>query len=168
MCSIRNRPRSSSQADLKMPSSNTLSQGEGIATPILQRAAAPGLQGRRPVQPIRSDQSAVPHILGGEPVVRLFTPRSKAKAMARPLRLALILLLMCAGVVVAAPIVTNSDQPKPSSVAAATPKPVLNDFILWVDARSGCVWRVSETTGQRELDPLPCKRPKNRTKSARS
>ncbi len=150
-----------------MLSSNALSQGEGIATPILLRAAAPGLQERRPVQPICSDQSAVSHILGGEPVVRLFTPRSKAKAMARPLRLALIVLLIGAGVV-AAPIVTNSDQPKPSSVAAATPKPVLNDFILWVDARSGCVWRVSETTGQRELDPLPCKRPKNRTKSARS
>ncbi len=88
--------------------------------------------------------------------------------MARPLRLALILLLMCAGVVVAAPVVTNSDQHQPSLVAAAAPKPVLNDFILQVDSKAGCVWRVSVATGRRELDPLPCRRPKSRIKNAKS
>lgn len=88
--------------------------------------------------------------------------------MARPLRLALVLLLLCAGAVVAAPILTNSDQRMPPSVAAATPKPVRTDFVLQVDAKSGCVWRVSVATGRRELDPLPCKRPKSRTQNARS
>ena len=88
--------------------------------------------------------------------------------MARPLRLALILLLMCAGVVVAAPVVTNSDQHQPSLVAAAAPKPVLNDFILQVDSKAGCVWRVSVATGRRELDPLPCRRPKSRIKEPRA
>ena len=88
--------------------------------------------------------------------------------MARPLRLALILLLMCAGVVVAAPVVTNPAQNQPSSVPAAAPKPVLNDFILRVDSRSGCVWRVTVATGRRELDPLPCRRPKSRINSAKS
>ncbi len=92
--------------------------------------------------------------------------RSKAKAMARPLRLASVLLLMCAGVVVAAPIVTNSNQLQPSSVIAAAPKLVLDDIILQVDSRSGCVWRVSVPTGRRELDPLPCRRNKSRIKHA--
>jgi hypothetical protein len=88
--------------------------------------------------------------------------------MARPLRLALVLLLMCAGVVLAAPVVTNSGQHQPSSVAMVAAKPVLNDFILRVDSRSGCVWRVSVATGRRELDPLRCKQPKSRIKNARS
>jgi hypothetical protein len=88
--------------------------------------------------------------------------------MARPLRLALILLLMCAGVVVAAPVMTNSDQHQPSLVTAVAPKPVLNDFILQVDSKAGCVWRVSVATGRRELDPLPCRRPKSRIKNAKS
>ena len=88
--------------------------------------------------------------------------------MARPLRLALIPLLMCAGVVVAAPVLTNSDQHQASLVSAAAPKPVLNDFILQVDAKAGCVWRVSVATGRRELDPLPCRRPKSRIKNAKS
>ncbi len=87
--------------------------------------------------------------------------------MARPLRLALILLLMCAGVVVAAPVVTNSDQHQPSLIAAAAPKPVLNDFILQVDSKSGCVWRVWVDTGHRELDPFPCRRRKSTIKNAK-
>jgi hypothetical protein len=86
--------------------------------------------------------------------------------MARPLQLALILLLMCAGVVVAAPVFTNSDQHQPSLVITAAPKSVLNDIILRVDSRSGCVWRVSVTIGRRELDPLPCRRPRTRIKNA--
>jgi hypothetical protein len=52
-------------------------------------------------------------------------------------------------------------------VSAAAPKPVLNDFILQVDAKAGCVWRVSVATGWRELDPLPCRRPKSRIKNAK-
>jgi hypothetical protein len=88
--------------------------------------------------------------------------------MARPIRLALILLLLCAGVVVAAPIVTNSDQYQTSSIAVAAPKPVLNDFIIRVDSRSGCVWRVSVATGRRTLDPIPCRRHKTRIKSTES
>ncbi|PVE24125.1 hypothetical protein DC522_12610 [Microvirga sp. KLBC 81] len=80
----------------------------------------------------------------------------------------MILLLLCAGVVIAAPAIMNSDQRIPSSVAAAAPKPVRNDFVLRVYAKSGCVWRVSVDTGRRELDPLPYKRPKGRVQKARS
>ena len=40
------------------------------------------------------------------------------------------------------------------------PEAVRDDFILRVDARSGCVWRVSVATGRHEFDPLPYKRPK--------
>ena len=88
--------------------------------------------------------------------------------MARPLRLALIPLLMCAGVVVAAPVLTNSDQHQASLVTAVAPKPVPDDFILRVDSKAGCVWRVSVATGRRELDPLPCRRPNSRIKNAKS
>jgi hypothetical protein len=87
--------------------------------------------------------------------------------MARPLRLALILLLLCAGVVVAAPAIKTFDQRPPPSGAVAAPKPVGDNFILRLDSESGCLWRVSVATGRRELDPLPCKRPKNRVRNVK-
>jgi hypothetical protein len=80
--------------------------------------------------------------------------------MARPLRLALILLLMCAGAVVAAPGITNVNPNPLSTIAVPVPKPVRDEFVLHVDRQSGCVWRVSMATGKRELGFLPCQRPK--------
>jgi hypothetical protein len=80
--------------------------------------------------------------------------------MARPLRLALILLLMCAGAVVAAPGITNVNPNPRSTIAVPVPTPARDDFVLHVDQQSGCVWRVSLATGKRELGFLPCQRPK--------
>ena len=88
--------------------------------------------------------------------------------MARPLRLALILLLMCAGAVVAAPGITNVNPNPRSTIAVPVSKPARDDFVLHVDQQSGCVWRVSLATGKRELGFLPCKRPKSElTKAVR-
>jgi hypothetical protein len=86
--------------------------------------------------------------------------------MARPLRLALILLLMCAGAVVAAPGITNFNPNPRSATAVPVPKPARDDFVLHVDQQSGCVWRVSMATGKRVLGSLPCKRPKRELKKA--
>jgi hypothetical protein len=86
--------------------------------------------------------------------------------MARPLRLALILLLMCAGAVVAAPGITNVNPNPRSTIAVPVPKPVRDDFVLHIDRQSGCVWRVSMATGKRELGFLPCQRPKRELKKA--
>jgi hypothetical protein len=86
--------------------------------------------------------------------------------MARPLRLALILLLMCAGAVVAAPGITNFNPNLRSATAVPVPKPARDAFVLHVDQQSGCVWRVSVATGKRELGSLPCKRPKRGLKKA--
>ena len=86
--------------------------------------------------------------------------------MARPLRLALILLLMCAGAVVAAPGITNVNPNPRSTIAVPVPKPIRDEFILHVDQQSGCVWRVSMATGKRELGFLPCQRPKRELKKA--
>lgn len=86
--------------------------------------------------------------------------------MARPLRLALILLLMCAGAVVAAPGITNVNPNPRSIIAVPVPKPVRDDVVLNVDRQSGCVWRVSVATGKRQLGFLPCKRPKSEPKKA--
>ena len=152
-----------------MMSSNALSQGEGIAYPHFAEIRCSWII-RRVADTTKSWRSACasPHSWFGVCGKDYLLLAQKQKAMARPLRLALILLLMCAGLVVAAPVVTNSNQHQPSSVVGAAPKPLLNDFILQVDSKAGCVWRVPVATGRRELDPLPCKRPKNRTKSARS
>jgi len=85
--------------------------------------------------------------------------------MARLLRLAFIMLLLCAGVVVAAPVVmTSGDATKPP-LDMPTPKPPRNEFVLHVDQRSGCVWRVSIETGKRELTS-PCRRPQGEAKPA--
>jgi hypothetical protein len=84
--------------------------------------------------------------------------------MARPLRLAFVLLLMCAGAVVAAPGITNSNPTLRSTIAVPVPKPARDAVVLQVDQKSGCVWRVSLATGTRELDPLGCKRPKRELK----
>lgn len=78
--------------------------------------------------------------------------------MTRPFRLALIMLLMCAGIVVAAPLVTKVNQSQPASITQPAPMLLPDDFVLHVDRRSGCVWRVSTTTGRRELASQPCKR----------
>jgi hypothetical protein len=86
--------------------------------------------------------------------------------MARPLRLALILLLMCAGAVVAAPGITNFNPNPRSTIAVPVSKPVRDEFVLHVDRQSGCVWRVSMATGKRELGDLPCQRPKRELKKA--
>jgi hypothetical protein len=80
--------------------------------------------------------------------------------MRRPLRLALIMLLMGAGVVIAAPAVTHSGKSALSEAAMPARQVASNEFVLHVDRKSGCVWRVSAETGRRNLDPLPCKRPK--------
>jgi hypothetical protein len=86
--------------------------------------------------------------------------------MARPLRLALFLLLMCAGAVVAAPGITNFNPNLQLTTAVPVSKPVRDDFVLHVDRESGCVWRISLATGKRELGSLPCKRPKRELKKA--
>jgi hypothetical protein len=88
--------------------------------------------------------------------------------MSRPLRLGLILLLFGAGVVVAAPVIMNQRPGPLPSAAVVAPKPIRNEFILWVDSESGCLWRVSVVTGRRELDPLPCRRPKNRVQNPKN
>jgi hypothetical protein len=93
-------------------------------------------------------------------------PIPTVRAMARPLRLAVILLLMCAGAVVAAPGITNSNPTPRATIAVPVPKPVRDAFVLQVDQKSGCVWRVSLATGKRALDPLPCQRPKRELKKA--
>lgn len=84
--------------------------------------------------------------------------RLGANAMARPLRLAVILLLMCAGIVVAAPVATSPDRAQPLTIAKPLSKPVRNDVVLEVDQKSGCVWRVSLATGRRERESFLCKR----------
>ena len=78
--------------------------------------------------------------------------------MTPPLRLALIMLLMCAGIVVAAPLVTRVDTSERALTAKPGPALARETFVLQADRRSGCVWRVSTTTGRRELGFLPCRR----------
>ncbi len=80
--------------------------------------------------------------------------------MTRPLRLALIMLLTGAGVVFAAPVVTNTGKGQASKTEALVRQTIRSGFVLHVDQKTGCVWRVSSETGKRHLDPLPCKRPK--------
>ncbi len=75
--------------------------------------------------------------------------------MVRLLRLSLVLLVTCAGVVVAAPLVVGLSPSEQNAVD----KPGRNGVILQLDRKSGCVWRVAEATGKRELDG-PCKRTK--------
>jgi hypothetical protein len=70
--------------------------------------------------------------------------------MARPTHLVLILAALCAGIV-AVPAVTTPGSDPPSMARTPTAAPVRDDFILRVDRQSGCVWRVSVTTGKREL-----------------
>jgi len=79
--------------------------------------------------------------------------------MARPTRLALILVALCAGIV-AVPAVTTPGSDPPSMARTPTPVPARDDFILRVDRQSGCVWRVSVTTGKRELAFRRCTGPK--------
>jgi len=86
--------------------------------------------------------------------------------MSRPFRLGLVLLLFGAGVVVAAPVIMNQPSEPLPSAAAVAPKPIRNEFILQVDSKSGCLWRVSVATGRRERDPLPCKRPRSGVRKA--
>ncbi|GEO14014.1 hypothetical protein [Microvirga aerophila] len=86
--------------------------------------------------------------------------------MTRPLRLALIMLLTGAGVVFAAPVVTNAGKGHVSKVVAPARQANPGGFVLHVDQKTGCVWRVSSETGKRNLDPLPCKRPKSKLAQA--
>jgi hypothetical protein len=78
--------------------------------------------------------------------------------MTRSLHLAILALLLGAGVVFAAPAVTNQDR-LPRSIAdrseAAARRP---EFVLHVDSKSRCVWRVSTVDGKREGGRLPCAR----------
>ena len=86
--------------------------------------------------------------------------------MTRPLRLALSMLLTGAGVVFAAPVVTNAGKGQVSKVEAPVRQAIRSGFVLHVDQKTGCVWRVSSETGKRNLDPLPCKRPKSKPAQA--
>jgi hypothetical protein len=86
--------------------------------------------------------------------------------MTRPLRLALIMLLMGAGVVIAAPVVTNTQKGQFFKAEDTARQAVRNEFVLHVDRTTGCVWRISAETGRRNLDPLPCKRPKLKSSKA--
>ncbi len=85
--------------------------------------------------------------------------------MARPIRLALILVALCAGIV-AVPAVTTPGSDPPPMARTPTPAPVRDDFILRVDRQSGCVWRVSVTTGKRELAFRRCTGPKRTLNNA--
>lgn len=75
--------------------------------------------------------------------------------MTRSLHLAAVALLMGAGVVAAAPAVT-SHGPLPQSAVSSAPAAARPDFVLHVDSKSRCVWRVSTVDGKRHGDRLPC------------
>lgn len=51
----------------------------------------------------------------------------------------------------------------------ATPAPTLlrDDIVLHVDLRSGCVWRVFNASGRRELASQPCKRAKGMQRNSK-
>lgn len=88
--------------------------------------------------------------------------------MTRPFRLALIMLLMCAGIVVAAPIVRKVDRGQLPLIATPAPTLPRDNFVLHADQRSGCVWRVSTTTDRRELASQPCKRAKGQQRESKA
>jgi len=72
------------------------------------------------------------------------------------------MLLTGAGVVFAAPVVTNAGKGQVSKAEAPVRQTIRSGFVLYVDQKTGCVWRVSSETGKRNLDALPCKRPKSK------
>ena len=86
--------------------------------------------------------------------------------MARPLRLALIMLLTGAGVVIAAPVVTSTGRVKSPGIEAPAKPVVHSEYVFHVDQKSGCVWRIAVESGRRNLDTLPCKRPKLKSRQA--
>jgi hypothetical protein len=75
--------------------------------------------------------------------------------MTRSLHLAILALLMGAGVVLAAPVV-NRQANLPLQAAKPVRAPSHSDFVFHVDSKSGCVWRVSTVDGSRNGDRLPC------------
>jgi len=81
--------------------------------------------------------------------------------MTRSLHLAALALCMGAGVVVAAPVVTGPDRPMQPVVERSDSRASRPDFVLHVDRKTGCVWRVSTLDGSRNGDRLPCARPKS-------
>jgi hypothetical protein len=78
--------------------------------------------------------------------------------MTRSLHLAILTLLMGAGVVFAAPAVTTHDGPPRLIADKAGPTAKRPEFVLHVDSKSRCVWRVSTLDGKREGGRLPCAR----------
>jgi hypothetical protein len=76
--------------------------------------------------------------------------------MAGPLRLAAIMTLLCAGIVIPAPAVENPRGVPLSILAKPAPATGRDGFILRVDRASGCIWRVAVATGKRELASRPC------------
>lgn len=90
------------------------------------------------------------------------------EAMTRSLHLAAVALLMGAGVVVAAPAVTSHDpQPRSAAVSPASTEK-RPDFVLHVDSKSRCVWRVSTVDGKRQGDRLPCAKAAKQTMSRKT
>jgi hypothetical protein len=86
--------------------------------------------------------------------------------MNRSLRLAALALFMGAGVVVAAPVVTSPGRPTQPLVDKSASRASHPDFVLHVDRKSGCVWRVSTLDGTRNGDRLPCARSKSAQRQA--
>jgi hypothetical protein len=78
--------------------------------------------------------------------------------MTRSLHLAIIALFMGAGVVFAAPAVTTHDSLPRSIADRSEPAAKRPEFVLHVDSKSRCVWRVSTVDGKREGGRLPCAR----------
>lgn len=76
--------------------------------------------------------------------------------MTRSLQLAIFALLMGAGVVLAAPAVTSHDNLPQLIAGRSAPTAKRPDFVLHVDSKSRCVWRVSTADGKRQGDRLPC------------
>lgn len=84
--------------------------------------------------------------------------------MTRSLHLALLALLLGAGVVFAAPVINDHQRLLRLVADKPAPRASRPDFVLHVDSKTGCVWRVSTADGKRHGDRLPCSRPKTELK----